>query len=214
MKRYVIFCNALCLLLAIPSAGLAQFSPKTNSDAFESSSDPRARRANREKAVSMVGPSARDFVETYGDEAVAVIFGCSKAVGVKLVEFHASGELAKLPRPRDLLRVIADKRHRDDVALWAIAHAGELIDPDCFDAYLYSPLEYAMGLKQIQTGAASFRANRLNPSPATTTETTPTKLAVTLSSLTDDDRVGITACACLVILAIIAIWRKRQSQAY
>ena len=83
-------------------------------------------------------------------------------MAVKLCEFHASGEMGKLPRPRDLLRVIAQPRHGDDVALWAIDHARELTDMDCFDAYLLNPLEYALGLKQLAAGAAEARAWRLN----------------------------------------------------
>lgn len=214
MRCYVNSCSALCLLMVFPSASLfAQFNAKTSRETLESSSDPRVRRAHREKAVATIGPIARQFVETYGEEAVAAIFACSKSVAVKLAEFHASGELGRLPRPRDLLCVIANPRHRDDVALWAIGHASELTDPDSFDAYLANPLEYAMGLRALQTGAASVRTNRLNPATSNT-ETATTKPGLTLSSLVDDDRVGITACICLVILTVIAIWRKKRSAMY
>jgi hypothetical protein len=214
MKRFAIFCNAFCFLMVVPSADVcAQFNYKSDWGIKDSSSDPRVRRANREKAVARLGPIARDFVETY-DEAVAAIFACDKAVGVKLAEFHASGGLAKLPRPRDLLRALADPRQSDDVALWAIAHATELADPDSFTAFLASPLEYALGLKQLQAGAATVRAKRLDPTATTAMEATPVKHKWFLETLTDDDRVGITACVCLVILAILAARRKRQSQAY
>lgn len=206
MKRYVHFCSALVLLLVVPSAALF------------AQSDPRVRRANREKAVALTGPIARDFVETYGDEAVAAIFAVSKATAVKLAEFHASSELGKLPRPRDLLRIIANPRYRDDVALWAIQHGSELTDTDSFDAYLARPLEYAMGLRQLQTGAASVRANRLNPTPPTTDETTTpsatTKFLSKLDSATTDDRVGITAGVCLVILCAVCYWRKKRAASY
>src|SRR5260370_17756963 len=75
--------------------------------------------------------------------------------------------MAKLRRPRALLGVIAQPRHGDDVALFAIRHAGQLTDPDCFDAYLLNPLEYAMGLKQLSAGAAEVRARRQNPAAMT-----------------------------------------------
>ena len=164
MIRRVTWGSVLCLLVAASPADLfAQFNPYGNwSNPYGSGADPRVRRAYREQAVAKVGPIARDFVETQGDEAVAAIFACSRPVAVRLAEFHASGEMGKLLRPRDLLRVIAQPRHGDDVALWAIAHAGELADTDSFDAYLLSPLDYALGLKQLATGAADARARRLN----------------------------------------------------
>jgi hypothetical protein len=206
MHRYVIFCSAWYLLMVVPSASLfAQLK----------SDDPRTRRANREKAVAMTGPIAREFVETYGDEAVAAIFACSKAVAVKLAEFHASGELGKLPRPLDLLRAIANPRLSDDVANWAILHAGELHDTDSFDAYLASPLEYALGLKQLKAGAAEARAKRLNPTTATAATGQPTtKPTLTLSSLLDDDRIGFACAVGLVVMAVLAIFRKKRSQSY
>ena len=40
--------------------------------------DPRELRAARERAVATVGPGGRDFVETYGEDAVAAIFACSQ----------------------------------------------------------------------------------------------------------------------------------------
>ena len=171
MIRWITLGSVLCFLMAASPADLfAQFNPYGNrSNPYGPDADPRVRRAYREKAVATVGPNARDFVETQGDEAVAAIFACSRPVAVKLAEFHASGEMGKLPRPRDLLRVIAQPRHGDDVALWAIHHAGELTDTDSFDAYLISPLDYALGLKQLAAGAAEARARRLNQAAMTTT---------------------------------------------
>ena len=107
MIRWIAFGSVLCLIMAASPAGLfAQANPYGNiSNPYRPGADPRVRRAYREKAVAAVGgPHARDFVETHGDEAVAAIFACSKPVALKLAEFHASGELGKLPRPRDLLR--------------------------------------------------------------------------------------------------------------
>jgi hypothetical protein len=164
MMRRVTWSGVLCLLITASSADVfGQFNPygnKANQNA--AAADPRVRRAQREQAVAAIGDVARDFVETHGDEAVACIFACSTPVAVKLAEFHAAGEMAKFPRPRDLLRVIAQPRHCDDVALWAMQHARELTDRDCFDAYLLSPLEYALGLKSLAAGAAEARAWRLN----------------------------------------------------
>ena len=160
------------------------------------------RRAYREKAVAAVGPNARDFVETQGDEAVAAIFACSRPVAVKLAEFHASGEMAKLPRPRDLLRVIAQPRHGDDVALWAIHHAGELSDTDSFDAYLISPLEYALGLKRLAAGAAEVRARRLNQAA-----TTAATWAVALSA---NEKLGIAVGVGFLVIVGLLLWRRKQ----
>src|SRR5438067_275801 len=131
MIRWVSFGSVLCVLMAaLPAELFGQFNPYVRSNPYGEGADPRVRRAYRERAVAIAGPNARDFVETQGDEAVAAILACSKAVTMKLAEFYASGEMGKLPRPRDLLRVIAQRRHGDDVALWAIHHARELTDTD------------------------------------------------------------------------------------
>ncbi len=111
--------------------------------------DPREQRAAREQAVATVGATGRDFVETYGEDAVAAISACSQPVALRLVEFHAAGVLGKLPRPRGLLRLIGEPQHGDEVASWAMAHAGELMDLDYFDAYLIDPLPYALALQKL-----------------------------------------------------------------
>jgi len=116
--------------------------------------DPREQRAAREQAVATVGATGRDFVETYGEDAVAAISACSQPVALRLVEFHAAGVLGKLPRPRGLLRLIGEPQHGDEVASWAMAHAGELMDLDYFDAYLIDPLPYALALQKLDGGAA------------------------------------------------------------
>jgi len=210
MIRWVTFCGVLCFVLAaVPAADLfAQSNPYANrsnpyAPGAESGVDPRVRRAYREKAVATVGPNARDFVETQGDEAVAAIFACSRPVAVKLAEFHASGEMGKLPRPRDLLRVIAQPRHGDDVALWAIHHAGELADTDSFDAYLLSPLDYALGLKQLEAGAAEARARRLNQAAMA--------MAPQLSA--DEKLVLVGGIGFLVIVGLL-LWRRRQARVF
>src|SRR5579871_2546737 len=168
MFRRILFGSVLCLLMAAPADLFGQFNPHgSRFDPYAPGLDPRVRRAWREKAVAAVGPKARDFVETQGDEAAAAILACSRPVAVKLVAFHASGTLDKLPWPRALLGVIAQPRHGDDVALFAMYHAGELTDSDSFTAYLSSPLEYALGLKPLATGAAEVRARRLRPAATT-----------------------------------------------
>lgn len=212
MIRQVTLGCVLCVLVAGPPARLfAQFNPYGNginpyAPAADSGADPRVRRAYRERAVSRVGPSARDFVETQGDEAVAAIFACSRPVAVKLVEFYSSGELGKLSRPRDLLGVIAQPRHGDEVAIYAIHHAGELADRDSFDAYLLDPLEYALGLKQLAAGAAEARARRLNLAAMT-------NRGASLSlSLSRDEKLMILAGVGLVAIAGLLLWRRRRSQ--
>ncbi len=148
--------------------------------------------------MAIVGSNARDFVETQGDEAVAAIFTCSKPVAEKLVEFHISGGLAKLPRPRELLRIIAQPRHGDDVAVWAIDHADELGDADSFYAYLSSPLDYALGLKQLAAGAAELQARRSHQTEVTATR--PPGQGLTML-------VGVG----LLSFVGIVLWRHRQS---
>jgi hypothetical protein len=199
MIRWVLLGSVLCFLMAASPADLfAQFNGNGNRfNPFAWGPDPRVRRAQREQAVAIVGPSGRDFVETQGDEAVAAVFACSRAVAMKLVQFHASGELGKLPRPGDLLRVIAQPRHRDDVALWAIRHTVELADTDSFDAYLASPLEYALGLKQIAAGAADARARRLNQA------TMPVPLSL-------DEKQAIIAGVGFLLLIGLFLWRRRH----
>ena len=151
---------AASLLLALAPPLVAQFNPYA--PFVPVNNDPRARRALRERAVAYAGAAARDFVETQGDPAVAAIFACSQAGARKLVEFNNSGKLAKLPRPADLLRVIALPGNGDDVVLYAMQHENELTDVDHFDAYLLNPLVYAYGLRRLSEGAAESRARRLS----------------------------------------------------
>jgi hypothetical protein len=207
MIRWFTLGSFVCFLMAAgPTDLFAQFNPYGNranpyAPSGNDGADPRIRRAHREQAVAAVGPGARDFVETQGDEAVAAIFACSKPVAVKLAEFHACGELGKLPRPRDLLRVIAQPRHGDDVAVWAICHARELADTDSFDAFLFNPLEYALGLKQLATGAAEARARRLNQAAMTTPQPV-------------DERLVIGGGLCLLVVVVLVLFRRRQASAW
>ena len=170
----------------------------------QSCMDPRVLRANRERAVATVGPIARELVETHGEEAVAAIFACTKPVAVKLAEFNASGEMRKLPRPRDLLRVIAQPRHGDDVALWAINHVRELTDTDCFDAYLLSPLEYALGLKQLAAGAAEARTRRLSLAAVPAMPAAPPPLL-------SEEKLVIAGVVGFLVIAGLLLWQRKRS---
>lgn len=128
---------------------------------------PRERRALREKAVETAGPESRAFVEAYGEDAVAAIFACSSAGIQKLIEFHASGGLGRLPQPRDLLKAVARPKQGDEVIAWAADHEAELSDPDSLQAFINAPLEYALGLKRLSEGAEELRAARTNSQPRT-----------------------------------------------
>jgi hypothetical protein len=209
MNRWVTFGSVLWLFVAAPPADLfAEVNPAGNRYRFSypPGADPRERRVYRERAVAKVGREARDFVETQGDEAVAAIFRCSKPVAVNLAGFHASGEMAKLPRPRDLLRVIGERGHGDDVALWAIAHARELIDADSFEAYLNSPLEYALGLKQMAAGAAEARANRLTQAAMATT---PAAMP-----LPANETLAIAGSIAFFVILGLLVWRRKRASIY
>src|SRR6266851_8059160 len=112
--RWKLVCFLLLFLLPASLHGQAvrQRPPyQPGPPAAAQTADPRLQRAAREKAVAIVGTKGRDFVESYGQDAVAAIFACSRPAAVRLVEFHASGGLAKLPRPRELLRAIGKPNH-------------------------------------------------------------------------------------------------------
>jgi hypothetical protein len=158
--------GSLALLWLSPSVLFAQVGGFLLPDALPDTPatrkalDARQQRWERERAVALAGPIARDFVETYGQDAVSAISACRQPVALKLAEFHASGDLGRLPRPRDLLRVISRPEHGSDVVLWAIAHVDELTDRDNFDAYLLDPLSYAMAIKNLEQGAAEVRLGK------------------------------------------------------
>jgi hypothetical protein len=149
---------AAALLMIAPTVLFGQFNPYA--PAPLRNPDPRARRALREQAVGYAGIEARAFVETHGDVAALAILSCSQHVAQMLVEFHSDGRLGKLPRPCDLLLAIARPKCGDDVALWAMAHAGELADLDHFDAFCSDPLSYALELRQLSADAAALKERR------------------------------------------------------
>jgi hypothetical protein len=202
MKAKVKTVIAVAIVMLSGATTHGQFNPY----ASKPPSDARTRRSQRERAVATVGPVARELVETFGDEAVAALSACSPAGGRKLAEFHATGELAKLPKPRDLLRVIGQRGHGDDVANFAIDHARELADVDQLDAYLISPLEYALGLRPLATGAAEMRALRLNVQAAAAAppaQQQPPPLQI------DERWAGLLIIGGLGVIGLL-VWWKRQ----
>jgi hypothetical protein len=194
----------LCVVAATPAELFAQFGKGAPG------ADPRTRRAWREQAVASVGPNAREFVETHGDEAVAALFACSRPVAAKLAQFHASGDLGRLPRPRDLLLAIARPGCGDDVTVWAIDHAAELADRDSFDAYLFNPLEYAMGLKALAAGAAEMRARRLQQA-AMPVQPEARPFASGWEELAPETKLCITVGVILIGIAAIVMWKRRRA---
>jgi hypothetical protein len=145
MKQFAVL---LLTLQPAPTQGQVRYVDPT---------DPRVKRAWREQAVANVGPIARGLVETHGDAAVAAIFACSKATAVKLAQFHASGELNKLPRPAALLNAISAVAPGDAVANFAMQHADALADVTRFNVFLAEPLTYAMSLKSLDAGVDEYR---------------------------------------------------------
>jgi hypothetical protein len=222
MIRWITFGSVLAFLMGAPPVNvLAQFNPYTNRPGpYGSGADLGVRRAQREHAVAYAGPVARDLIDTHGDEAVAAIFACSRSVAAKLASFHASGELGKLPRPRSLLLVIAQPRPGDDVALWAIAHVHELRDVDRFNAFLLHPLHYALGLKQLEAGAAEVRTRRLNQvafqqPPVAAPHVPPAPPAAALQvppappPLSAEEKLAVAVVAGLMVTVGFVLWRRR-----
>ena len=128
---------------------------------------PYERRQLRERAVLHAGPAARGLVESpYGDEGALALLMCSPNTAAQLAAFHAAGNLGRLHRPRDLLLVIAQPNCRDGMALWVIGHAAELVDPDCCNAFLKAPFEYALGLKSLSQQRNPLSATVAGPDRA------------------------------------------------
>jgi hypothetical protein len=152
MRNWMLFSGVLVALM--PSAVAAQSRP---ADCFDPA-DPRALRAMREKAVASVGPIARNFVEAWGESAVAAIFACTKPTATKLAQFHAEGKLSRLPRPDLLLGVIGRPKHGDAVALFAMQHYEELIDETRYRVFLNDALTFSLELRSLDAGVAKYSA--------------------------------------------------------
>jgi hypothetical protein len=202
------------LLVMLPSAealGQYGYNPYAPPNAQQ---DPRVRRALRERAVAYAGENSRALVEKEGDDAVAAIAACTPAGARKLVEFYASGDYSKLPRPRDFLRVVALPGHGDDVVLWAIQpdHARLLTDVDNYDAFLLSPLEIVYSLKPIEQSAAEARALRLAAQAAVTPAPQPQQQPQPqVPQIPLDTRTLAWAGGGLVVLLLIVAWKRRQA---
>jgi hypothetical protein len=145
-------------IIARPATAIAQYGPYRQWQ--NPPNGPRAQREFRERAVAFAGPESRAFVESC-DEAARAIYFCTQIGAWRLVEFHNSGGLARLPRARDALRAIAQPGGGDDVVVFVVAHAEELKDIDCFDAFVSDPLTYAYGLKRLDAGTEEIRTRRI-----------------------------------------------------
>jgi hypothetical protein len=207
MRRFLIF----LFVLLPPAEALGQYGYNPYAP-VNAQQDPRVRRALRERAVAYAGEGSRPFIEKYGDDAVAACAACTAAGAKKLVEFYASGDLGKLPRPLDLLKVIALPGHGDDALLWAIQHARELTDVDNFDAFLLTPLDYAYSLKPLDQGAAECRARRLAAQAAVTPTPQPQQQPQPpVPQIPLDNRTLAWGGGALVVLVLIVWWKRRQS---
>jgi predicted RNase H-like nuclease len=157
--------------------------------------DAKGKRAARERAVAKIGPSGRAFIETYGEDAVAAVFKCSAATGRKLAEFYQAGSLEKFRSPSMLLLAIA--REGDPVAAFAMEHAKELSDPECFDVFLLDPMTYAMKIRTLAAGVEGYRRYL--------------ELAQRRQEKAEhDDKVTKLVVAGVVLLVGLLIWRARR----
>jgi hypothetical protein len=118
---------------------------------------PAQRRAAREQAVARAGESSRDFVEAYGEDAVAALLLCSKDVSARLVRFHSEGEFGKLPRRAELLRAIAVAGIADDMAVWVMRHSEELKEAETCGIFLRDPVSYGLSLRKLSDGVQQER---------------------------------------------------------
>ena len=145
MRRFVV----ILLVVLPPAEAMAQYNPYAPVNAQP---DPRVRPFYR-RSVAFAGANSREFVEKYGDDAVAAIFACTQA-GAETGGFlsvRRPGEAAGL---LDFLKVVAIPGNGDDVVLWAAQHPKELTDTDNLDAFLLAPLEIVYALKSLDQAAA------------------------------------------------------------
>jgi hypothetical protein len=154
MRRFGLLCGFMGLLIGTPGYGQP---PAKVTRAPPERVDPRELRNERDRIVAVTGESIRDFVETYGEDAVVAIANCSQDVARKLGDFPG---WKTFPCPGNLLKAIGQPNHGDDVAMWALTHADELSDRDYFDAFVSEPLSYALSLKKLSEGAANVQRFR------------------------------------------------------
>lgn len=154
------------MLLASPSAAPGQYLPylppyQPYIAPPPPPPSPRELRRRRNECIAYLGgtPAAQEFVEAYGEAAVAAVCACSKPVAVKLVEFHASGGLNKLAKPRELLQAIAGPSCGDDPANWIMANGDQLDTEAKCTVFLRNPLDYSLNLKRLEDGMGRNRGN-------------------------------------------------------
>jgi hypothetical protein len=153
------FCS---LILLIPAPLVAQWDPGIPyHQQRRNPNDPHLRRELRERAVLMVGEDARQFVETH-ELAARAILACDVFVASCLTTCFNKSDLAKLPNLDGLLVAIAFSGDGNAVALFALEHLSDLADVDHFNAFMSSPVEYSLGLKDLEAGAAPAKADRLD----------------------------------------------------
>ncbi len=124
--------------------------------------NPRSRRELREQAVFYAGVDARHVVESAcGDEAAFALLSCSQPVSMNLATFSARGGFARIPRLKDLFLMIASPGHGDEVAMFAMWNANTLADPAAFETFSESPMDFAMGLRNLQTATAERKSQSI-----------------------------------------------------
>jgi hypothetical protein len=161
---------------------------------------PRDRRFVREQAVAYAGPYSRTLVESeIGDVAAFALLRCSQNGAAVLASFYASGGLVQLPRAKDLLVVIAQPDGGDPVCKYIIQHANELMDPDCCNAFLATPLDFVWGWKQLPVPAEKSRAQCI-PSPWLSSP----------SMVFGYERRSVAWTVGLVGVVVLVMWRRQR----
>jgi hypothetical protein len=160
MRHSLIWIITLLALLTPADTSFGQYGPY--SPPAWPRPDPRLQRYWRDQAVAYAGgsPQARNLVEAYGEAATAALLFCSPRVARQLVAFCDAGGLDKLHRPKELLTVIGQPSHGDDVCLFILTNADQLAEADACDVFLMSPLEFSLSLKSLSTEVDAVRAYR------------------------------------------------------
>jgi hypothetical protein len=166
MMKATIFLMSFILVCLPASEAFGQFpfgrkpsQPPTN---------PWERRSLRDRAVRHAGPESRPFVEwANGDATALALVACSPRCAKQLVECYGRGDLEGVLRFTEILIVIAREDDSDRVCTFVMEHLAELKNRDCCDAFLASPLEYVLQLKDLSAVAegnnsSSFAWSRVN----------------------------------------------------
>ena len=158
--------------------------------------DPRTRRANREKAVAIVGSKGATSWKLRVTRRSPPSSPARSRWRKSWSRFGISGGWPNFPG-RENCFASSPSRATARRCLWAIDHADELGDADSFYAYLLGP-DYALGLKQLAAGAAEPHARRSHQTEVTATR--PPGQGLTML-------VGVG----LLSFVGIVLWRHRQS---